>query len=91
MSISDSEWQWEYQINLVISNSNDEILELLVLVRVSLNTSTVFSHHSVTPEHEDVVVTDRINNLEKWLNWDEKSDENQFKNSNVKELKMISS
>ena len=40
-------------------------------------------------EYKDVVVTNRINNLEKWLNWDEKSDKDQFKNFNIKESKII--
>ena len=43
----------------------------------------------MTSEHEDVVITDRINNLEKWSDQNEKSNEDQFKNSNAEESETI--
>ena len=58
-------------------------------MKVLLNTSTTSSHHLVTSKHEDVVITDRVNDLDKCLNWDEEDNENLFENSNVKESDVI--
>ena len=44
----------------------------------------------MTSEHEDVIIFNRIDNLEKWSDQNKKSNENQLKNSNVEELKTIS-
>ena len=91
LSILSSEWQWKYQIDLVISNDDNEILELSFLVRVLLNTSTIFSHHLIASEHEDVVVTDRIDDSDKCSDQNEENNRDLFENSNVKEPEVISS
>ena len=67
LSISGLKQQWKYQINLVINDDNDEILELLFLVRVLLSTSITFLHYLVTSKYKDVVITDRIDDLDKCL------------------------
>ena len=91
LSILGSEWQWEYQINLVISDSDNEILELSFSVKVSLNTSTTSSHHLIASEHEDVVVISRIDDSDKCLNQNEENNRNSFENSNAEESEIISS
>ena len=58
-------------------------------MKVLLNTSTTFSHHLVTSEHEDIIVTDRINDSDKYLNQNKENNRDLFKNSNVKESEII--
>ena len=91
MSISDSEWKWKYQINLVISNSNNKILELLFLIRVLLNTSIISLHYLVVSEHEDIIIINRVNNLDKCSDQNKEDNKDLFKNSNIKEPDVISS
>ena len=68
LSILGLKQQWKYQINLVINNNNDKISKLLFLVRVSFSTSTTSLYHLVISEHEDIVITDRIDDSDKCLN-----------------------
>ena len=58
-------------------------------MRVSFNTSIIFSHHSVASKHKDVIIISRINDLDKCLNQNKENDENLFKNSNIKESEII--
>ena len=51
----------------------------------------IFSHHLIASEHEDIIIIDRIDDLDKYLNQNEENDRNLFKNSNVKESEIISS
>ena len=60
-------------------------------MKVLFNTSTTFSHYLIASEHKDVIVTNRINDSDKCLNQNEENDKDSFKNSNIKELKIISS
>ena len=58
-------------------------------MRVSFNTSTTFLHHLIALEHEDIIVTNRVNDSDKCLNWDKEDDRDLFKNSNIKESDII--
>ena len=58
-------------------------------MKVLLNTSTIFSHHLITSEHEDIIIINRIDNLDKCSNWDEDKDRDLLENSNIEELKVI--
>ena len=91
LSILGFKWQWEYQINLVISDDDNEILELSFSVKVSLNTSITFSHYLIASEHEDVIIISRIDDLDKCLNQNEENNRDLFENSNAEESEIISS
>ena len=60
-------------------------------MRVSLNTSTTSSHHLIASEHEDIIIINRIDNSDKYLNQNEENNRDLFKNSNIKESEIISS
>ena len=53
------------------------------------NTSITFSHHSVTSKYKDIIIINKINDLDKCLNWDEDKDRDLLKNSNAEELETI--
>ena len=60
-------------------------------MKVSLNTSTTFLHHPVAPEHEDIIITDRIDNSDKCSDQNKENNRNLFENSNTEESEIISS
>ena len=64
-------------------------MKLLFLVKVSLNTSTTFLHYLIASEYKDIVITDKINDLDKCSDWDKKDNEDLFENSNIKESDVI--
>ena len=58
-------------------------------MKVSFSTSIISSHHLIISEHEDIIITDRINDLDKCLNQDKDKDRDLLKNFNIEESKII--
>ena len=58
-------------------------------MKVLFSTSIISSHYLITSKHEDIVITNRINDLDKCLNQNKDKDRDSLKNSNIEELKTI--
>ena len=49
----------------------------------------IFLYHLIIFKYKDIIVTNKVNDLDKYLNKNKENNRNLFKNSKIEELKII--